>query len=63
MRKGITNKIAGTNRQKKIEVCDIQLNFLLMNCQSLKLKLDSLAKNFNENKAAFIQTTEMLFKH
>ena len=38
------------------------MNFSVMNCQSLKFKLDSLAKNFEINESTFIITTETWFK-
>ena len=41
---------------------DVTMNFALMNCQSLKMKLKPLAENFNTNKASFIITNETWFK-
>ena len=39
------------------------MNFAIMNAQSLKFKLDSLAENFQMNKNDFILTSETWFKH
>ena len=38
------------------------LNVVLMNCQSLKTKLSSLAENFKINKSSFILTNETWFR-
>ena len=41
---------------------EVRMNFILMNCQSLKNKLSSLSTNFKMNKSAFIITNETWFK-
>ena len=38
------------------------MNFQIMNCRSLKTKLNSLAKNFNMNKLHFLMTNDTWFK-
>ena len=43
-------------------VQDIELTFALMNCQSLKFKLNLLEENFKTNINVFILTNKMWFK-
>ena len=43
-------------------VNDVKLNYILMNCLSLKMKLSSLAENFKTNKCSFIITNETWFR-
>ena len=59
---GLLNKVHGCHRKAIKYVRDAELNFALLNCQSLKFKLDSLATNFEVNKNAFILTNETWFK-
>ena len=55
-------KITGTNKKPKKNVRDVPLNFSIMNCRSLKHKLNSLAQSFIMNKSHFILTNETWFK-
>ena len=41
---------------------DVMMNYTLMNCQSLKMKMKSMATNFNENKNSFLIANETWFK-
>ena len=59
---GLINKIHGCNKRPIKYVQDIPLTFALMNCQSLKFKLNSLEDNFKNNKKAFILTNETWFR-
>ena len=60
--RSLINKTAGCMKRKAQRIRDIELNFQIMNCQSLKMKLGSLADNFIMNKCAFILTNETWFK-
>ena len=55
-------KVTGTNKMPNKPVRDVIMNFAIMNCRSLKYKLDSLAENFNMNAFSFILTNETWFK-
>ena len=61
-RNGITMKITGKNKRPNTSIRDVPMNFAIMNCRSLKYKLDSLAENFTQNKYHFILTNETWFK-
>ena len=61
-RTGILNNVGGCNRRPTKYVRDVELNLSLINCRSLKFKLDSLAKNFEMNNSTLIMTTETWFK-
>ena len=61
-RKAILERVQGSIRRPTRYVKDVQLNYVLMNCQSLKNKLSSLAENFKINGSAFIVTNETWFK-
>ena len=43
-------------------VRDVKMTMALMNCQSLKFKLNSLEENFKMNKCSFILANETWFK-
>ena len=55
-------KIPGCIKRSPRLIKDVELNYQLMNCQSLKFKLNYLSENFMMNKSSFICTTEMWFK-
>ena len=60
--KGLTKKVTGTNKRPNRPVRDVPMNFSIMNCRSLKYKLNSLIDNFQMNKCNFISTNETWFK-
>ena len=61
-RHGLLEKTQGCVKKLKRMIDDVTMNFALMNCQSLKLKLNSLADNFKTNKNSFITANETWFK-
>ena len=58
----LINKVPGCIKRPVRYIADVESNFQIMNCQSLKFKLRSLAENFNINKSTFILTSETWFK-
>lgn len=61
-RRGILDKVQGCVKRPMKMIDDVIMNYALMNCQSLKMKLKSLASNFKMNKTCFIVTNETWFK-
>ena len=58
----MTMKITGINKRVNKLIRDIPMNFGIMNCRSLKYKLESLAEHFTMNKHHFLLTNETWFK-
>ena len=61
-RRGLLKKVGGCNRRSTKYVRDIEMNFALMNCRSLKFKLDSMETSILLNKSCFTVATETWFK-
>ena len=61
-RRGILNRVQGCIKKPKRYIQDVKMNYTLMNCQSLKNKLDSLVTNFKMNGNVFLIANETWFK-